>query len=180
MIALLTWPAFGSWLPGPARGRVEREPHRGPPPAPFRPVEPDAVLSASRRSSLKWPAVRLDRRQGEVIVADLARIASIRDFAPRLVVVAADHVHLLLEVGEERDVDRLVHDVKGALSRALTVDAGDRAALDADGAPLPHHKWWARQHALQVLCGDAEVAAAERALREHEGEGAMVCEMGSR
>jgi REP element-mobilizing transposase RayT len=170
MIGLLTWPAYGTWLPGPARGRVDP----GAVQVYATPPEPDEALSANRRRSLKWPAVRLDDARRRVILDDLARIAEIRRFRPVIAVAAADHVHLLLEIEEGRDVTRLVQLIKGALSRALTVATGDRPAISTTGRGLLHHKWWTRQYSFRLVEDDRVLQALRTALAEHEPQGAAV------
>lgn len=141
VLGLLTFAVYGAALPGGRGGAgVARagddlpEPRRwaeaGPPPT--------------------WPAVRLDPAQQEVILRDLPRIARLRGFRLHAALVDTDHVHVLLSCDGD-DLPRLVQLVKGALARALTVAAGDRPAVTASGRPLPHHKWWARQHAFQPI-----------------------------
>lgn len=43
---------------------------------------------------------------------------------------------------------------KGAMSRALTVAAGDVPARSTTGESLTHHKWWPRQYVAQSLRDD--------------------------
>ncbi|MDY7110395.1 MAG: transposase [Planctomycetota bacterium] len=170
MIGLLTWPAYGTWLPGPARGWVDpgsRQQDTTPP-------EPDEALSAHRRRALKWPPVRLDDHHRRVILDDLGRIAEVRRFRPLLAVAAVDHVHLLLEVEEGRDIPRLVQLIKGALSRVLTVATGDKPAISTAGRGLLHHKWWTRQYSFRLVEDDQILQALRRALMEHEARGAAV------
>lgn len=165
MLALLTWPAYGTWLAGSARGRVDAGPWR---PGDAAVPEPDEALSESRRRSLRWPAVRLDEPAARALLADLERIARLRRFVPEVVVVAPDHVHLLLDAPPDRTpVPTLVHHVKGALSRALSVAAGDHVARSTGGADLPHHKWWTRQYSFRWLDDGDHVAVVRRRLLGH-------------
>jgi REP element-mobilizing transposase RayT len=178
MIALLTWTVYGTWLPGPARGWVDA-PTRGERPAVGVEArglvpEPDPAISALRGGSLKWPAVRLTPMQQRHIVEDLRRVAHLRHFTPRLAVIAEDHVHVLLEVDDARYTPRLVQLIKGALSRKLTVMAGDEAATATTGATLPHHKWWTRQYAFQAVRDSEELVAIESLLRAHASAGALI------
>ena len=57
MFGLLTWPAYGSWLPGPARGNTLAGRSAGQGSAVIE--EPDREASVRRQRGLKWPAVRL-------------------------------------------------------------------------------------------------------------------------
>jgi len=170
MIGLLTWPAYGTWLAGAARGwvdpgRVQED---------IALPEPEEALSALRRRSLKWPAVRLEIEQRRLILVDLARLARLRRFTPLVAAVAADHVHLLLAVDEGRDMPRLVQLIKGALSRALTVAAGDRPAISTAGGGLRYHKWWTRQYSFRLVEDERIVETVRRTLAVHEAQGAAV------
>ena len=166
MVYLLTWPAYGTWLEGPTRGRIQ-------PPSPAQLPEPDHPLSACRRAGLKWPAVQLDPRQQAIIIDDLHRIAGIRSFELVAAVAAHDHVHVLVSRSDQytaRDFARLVQLIKGALSRRLTVAGGDAPAVSAAGEPLAHHKWWTRQYALQKIDDQADFKPICEQLAQHDDE----------
>jgi REP element-mobilizing transposase RayT len=168
MVGLITWTTYGTWLSGRARGRAE---------SPGAIPEPDPRLSAGRRRGLApWPSVRLDRRQGWLIVADLYRIAALRRFTLHAVVVAGDHVHVLLADGDRPDgcSPRLVQLIKGALSRRLSVTAGDTPAVAITGGPLPHHKWWTRQHDVRRIDGATDYQRVRAALQAHARCGDLV------
>lgn len=161
---LLTWPTFGTWLPGPARGWVDRW-------LAFDGLvlpEPDTVVSVRRRSGLKWPAVQLGPESQQAVIEDLHRIAPLRDLDLQAAVVAEDHVHLLLGFEPNRELPRIVQLVKGALSRKLSISSGDAPSSDPLGRPLPIHKWWQRQYSALALPADA-VQIAQLLLRSHPG-----------
>jgi REP element-mobilizing transposase RayT len=141
--ALVTWPTYGHWFAGHGRGCIPLDAGALGDALP----EPTLCGEAVGQPPSRWPAVQLSDQQRRVVRADLARIAALRDFAIAGVVIAPTFVHLLIRIDPERDLSRLVQLVKGALSRALTVAAGDRLPTDATGASLPHHKWWSRQYA---------------------------------
>jgi len=163
VVVLLTWPTWGAWLPGPARGgQVTRFTH-----APEALPAPDEGLSRTRRRGLVWPAVRLEESQRGVVIEDFRRVASFRDFEIIAAVAHPDHVHLLLRCDASRDLRRLVQLVKGAASRALSRSAGDVEADSTHGRPLPHHKWWTRQSSILVLDSDEAVEGALALLRTH-------------
>ena len=166
MVSLLTFAVYGTWLAGPARGRIDRTRSLNLP-------EPDGVLSARRRRGLKWPAVSLDRRRRAVLLADLHRIAALRRFDLLAAVVAADHVHVLLAVDPREapaDPARLIGLIKGALSRRLSVGEGDPPPRSATGETLAHHKWWSRQYALLPIEDQATLDRVHAQLVAHEGE----------
>ncbi len=164
MLALLTWPAYGTWFAHPARGRVDDT---------ARPVVPEPARRGVP-AHLKWPPVRLEGDAHAVIVQDLQRIAALRGFELHAVVVAADHVHVLLDVARTVKVERLVQLIKGALSRALTVAAGDAPAASTRGGRLPHHKWWTRQYSFVPIDSAEEAARIVTELRARHPAGATV------
>lgn len=169
MRALLSWTTYGTWLPGPARGCVEAGQQNAPTGDPL--PEPDAALSARRRRALKWPAVRLDAAQRTVIQQELVRVSALRRFTCHAVVIAPDHVHLVLSFeDDDRDLERLVQLIKGSLARALSVAAGDPPASSVSGAPLPHHKWWTRQYSSRPIMDSRALARIIERLRSHRGE----------
>ncbi len=151
MHTLITWPTYGNWFAGYGRGCLDLDPASIGQTLP----EPTLCGETAGQPSSPWPAVRLAEKQRRVVLADLPRVASLRAFIVDRAVVAPTFVHLLIELDHQRDLRRLVQLVKGALSRALTVAAGDRLPFDATGAPLPHHKWWSRQYACLRITDDA-------------------------
>ncbi len=169
MIGVLTWPTYGTWLPSRRRGWIDR--HRGRSAASI----PEPIRSsAATGERLKWPPARLTEAQGSLIVRDLARIAALRSFELLLVVAAADHVHIVLSCEPDRDIPRLVQLIKGALSRTLTLAAGDEPAASTKGKALLHHKWWTRQYSFVRVCDDDTLERLIRELKAHEGRGAVV------
>jgi hypothetical protein len=170
MIRLLTWPTYGTWLPGPGRGWVDPGAVQTDDTLP----EPDATLSSHRRSSLKWPAVTLDNDQQRLILDDIARVGALRGFVPRLAVAAPDHVHLMLAADERADLHRMIQLTKGALSRLLTVAAGDAPAVSAAGDALAFHKWWTRQYSFRVIRDVSVNDAVREVLMAHARKDATV------
>lgn len=159
---ILSFPAFGTWLAGPSRGRTVTVDSID-----FDLPEPDRNATAKRRASLKWPAIVLSREQQEIVREDIERVASIRGFERHCTIVTRDHVHLLFSCDKDTPVGRLVQFIKGAPARALTLAAGDDTARTTDGAPLPHHKWWGRQYLLQRLASTMQLGRAKALFRKH-------------
>jgi len=170
MVGLLTWPAYGTWFARPNRGWIDRE---GNEPE----VLPEPTRSHARgRQRLVWPPVTLDERRQAVVIRDLARIASLRHFELHMIAAAPDHVHVLLSCEPDRDVPRMVQLIKGALSRALTVAAGDETAKSTRGGDLVHHKWWTRQYSFRWIEDGPTLQRVVQALRAHADENTTVWE----
>ncbi len=181
MVGLLTWPAYGTWFAHPHRGwidRGQRNPRSIPEPARSASYEsegrPQSAVRSAKTRCLKWPARRLTGVQRDLVIRDLARVADLRRFRLHLVVAAADHVHLLLECDQDRDIPRLVQLVKGALSRALTVAAGDTPATSTGGGPLLHHKWWTRQSSFVIIDDIETLTRVTEQLRSHDNTEATI------
>jgi REP element-mobilizing transposase RayT len=171
MLGLLTWPVYGTWFECPYRGWIDRDV-----------ISVRSVPEPTRRGAggaLKWPAASLDRRQRDLIVRDLARLAGLRGFELHMVAAAPSHVHVLLSC-DDRDVPRLVQLIKGSLARTLTVAAGDTPAFSTRDEALPHHKWWTRQYSFLRINDDETRQRVTAQLRAHEATGARVWEKGLR
>jgi REP element-mobilizing transposase RayT len=91
-----------------------------------------------------------------------------------MVAAAPDHVHVLLSCEPDREVPRLVQLIKGALSRALTVSAGDKPAMSTGGRALIHHKWWTRQYSFRWISDRPTLDRVVRAIKAHEATGGTV------
>lgn len=165
MVGLLTWPAYGTWFATRRRGWIDRD----------RRAADAAVPEPVRRGrdEPKWPAVRLDEAQRDLVIRDLGRIAALRNFTLHMVAAAVDHVHVVLSIDTHRDVPRLVQLIKGSLSRTLSAAAGDEAAVSRRGAALPHHKWWSRQYSFFPI-DRRNLEAVSAALADHTSGDATV------
>jgi len=147
MRCLITWPTYGNWFAGHGRGGLDVDPQALAHALP----EPTLCGEAVGQQPSRWPVVQLDAAQRRVVLDDLQRIASIRDFQLDAALAAPTFIHVLLRVDSDRNMNRLVQLMKGATARALTVAAGDELPTDAAGCALLHHKWWSRQYARLVI-----------------------------
>lgn len=164
VICVLTWPAFGTWLVGPAHGRIEscRDTE-------FVLPEPDEILSIERRRGLKWPVIQLDAHQREIVRLDLHRMAEFRPLVVHDTVILSNHAHALLtlNIADDQDAHHLIQLIKGATARALSVASGDRLPISTAGERLAHHKWWTRQYVMQRLQESASADRARMLLAQH-------------
>jgi REP element-mobilizing transposase RayT len=171
MIGLLTWPAYGWWLPGPGRGCVDPGAlHEADDPLP----EPDETTSAERRASLERPVVELRPDQRALVISDLERIAALREFRILGAAAGERHVTLLFDCHDDRDVDRLIQLIKGALSRVLTQAEGDEPARSTSGSALTHHKWWTHHYSFQRVIDPDAVEACRSRIGQMAARGAAV------
>ncbi len=144
---MLTFPAYGHWLPGSGRGWIDP----GKVLANNNFPTPDEEISAERRRSLIWPARQLTIPQQRLIIQDLHRIADLRKIR---LIAATPHtncVQVLMKHNADEHIPRQVQLIKGALSRCLTVAEGDHPARSTQDRPLIHHKWWTRQYSWLIV-----------------------------
>lgn len=191
MIGLLTWTTHGYWLAGPVRGGREVRGVRGGrgfrgfrgwvdpgqslgPEYPLALPGPDENVSRDRRKSLRWPVVRLDARQCRLVIDDLQRIADLRTYRLLAASAGAEVVRVLMAFDDQRDLHQLVQLTKGALSRMLSVAAGDEAARTAAGEVLAHHKWWPRQYSFLRVENEATSHAVVDAIVKERKPGSVV------
>ncbi|UCD73802.1 MAG: transposase [Phycisphaerales bacterium] len=178
MIGLLTWTTWGTWLGEPARGWIDRGGVlRGDDPGAL--PGPDEEASRKRRRGLKWPAAMLTADQRRLIIKDLRRIAELRRFELMGLAATENCVRVLLACDDDRDIERLVQLIKGALSRMLTVAAGDAPASSPGGGSLVHHKWWPRHYSFLRVGDQPAQKAIVETLRTGADAGATVWIAGS-
>ncbi len=173
MVGLLTWPTYGTWFPGQGRGRIDLEPDQLVRSVP----EPAPIDAAHQPRDAPWPPVRLDDHQRRAVAQDLMRIAELREFKLPLVIVAEDPVHVRFSGEYHDDIPRLVQLIKGALSRKLTVVAGDAPPRSSSGRALPHNKWWTRQYAFLTVDNRATLDRIWPELLAHTQQDDVLCEV---
>jgi hypothetical protein len=90
----LTWPTYGTWLPGDGRGWVQYR--RG-----FQ--APDPVKELEARARMTEDACRLDELERRVVEATIASHCRIRNWALHAVNCRSNHLHVVLTAGEHPD-----------------------------------------------------------------------------
>ena len=124
MIVFLTSTTYAQWLPGDARGfvsnvdvgggRIERHNRYD---TPFDADMPQLRQVAKDR--LKGPPVVFNREQAEVLFEQFRETARIRNWTLIGVAIMFNHVHILIEVGDEANPDDVLRDLKSYGSGAL-------------------------------------------------------------
>jgi len=128
VIVFLTSTTYAQWLPGDARGFVsnvdvggnhlERHNRYG---TPFDADMPQLRQSAKER--LKGEPVVFNQKQAEVLFGQFCETARIRHWTLIGVAIMFNHVHILIEVGDDANPDDVMRDLKsygsGALNRTF-------------------------------------------------------------
>ena len=168
---LLSWTAYGEWVPGDPRGFVGRVRDLRPgesSPTRLRHNAPRTeydrgITGLARRSRerMAYPPVRLSREQADALLTQFAETAAYRRWRLLAAAVMTQHVHLLVGVPDDPDPDALLRDFKAYGSRALNRLAG----VDAPA------RWWTKGGSTRkkgdpaaVLDGAAYVRDQERML----------------
>ncbi|MBU0618529.1 MAG: transposase, partial [Planctomycetes bacterium] len=150
---LLTWTAYGSWLPGDERGFVSRRPGDSETHVtsniPGTPYDSDQrELSEAAKKRMKGSPVTLDQEHAPTILASFVETATTHHIAIIAVSIMPDHVHLLCQ--GEQSGSQLLQLFKGAASRRM-----NRAHALTD-AP----RWWTESGSKKYIQKGGNVQSA--------------------
>src|SRR5438270_6736343 len=112
---LLTWTTYGTWLPGDDRGSVTSV-RANPGPRvehdqPGTPVDGSMPgLRAAAAATLKGSPVYLEAEHAAALLTQWHETAAYRHWRLRGVAIMANHVHLVVEVPDDPDPEKLVGD----------------------------------------------------------------------
>ena len=147
----LTWTTYGTWLPGDARGWVDRRRRHG------EVVEaPDPEREATAREAMRGEPVKLDPELRALVREALLDSAGRRDWSVHALQVRSNHVHVVLSAGDTPP-GRVLGILKAYASRAL-----NRAR------PGAWPRWWTRQGSKRSLFTDEVVARAVRYVQSQD------------
>ena len=140
---LLTTTFYGNWLPGDHRGFVSRVRDQ-------REDDPDTVvrlvhaipgtpydqdISGLRRSAienLKCPPIRITLQHAELLANQFQETASFRKWVIHALAIMVDHIHIVVEVPDDPDPEKILGDFKAWGSRPLNREYGKP----------PSGTWW--------------------------------------
>lgn len=147
---LITWTTYGSWLPGDARGWVNRrEPGIQP---------PDASRERFAISALATDVVQLNEKQRQIVDATIRRHCQLRDWPLHALSVQATHVHVV--VSADVAPEKVLEQFKAWCTRRLN----EAEAAGAD--PTGQHKWWTRHGSTKWIKDEAYLNNAIRYVLE--------------
>jgi REP element-mobilizing transposase RayT len=158
----LTWPTYGTWLPGDERGWVLRG-------RSFQPPDPIRKLEAEGR--MTEDACILDAEQRRLVEKTITDHCRIRGWQLHAVNCRSNHLHVV--VTAERGPDEVRAQFKAWCTRKLKEQerarrSGARDASGGEGGPAParlvrepriREQWWAERGSRRYI-GDEESLGA--------------------
>jgi REP element-mobilizing transposase RayT len=155
----LTWPTYGTWLPGDDRGWVKRH-HGHQLPSPWLELEAVARMTED--------ACRLDRRQRRLVEQTVADHCRIRGWALHAVNCRSNHLHVV--VTADRHPNEVCEQFKAWTVRKLK--ELERSPGTPSRAQLRiREKWWAERGSKRFLNDADSLEAAILYVRDAQSAG---------
>jgi REP element-mobilizing transposase RayT len=151
---LLTFGCYGTWLPGDARGWVDRSRgvHRGG----YR--NPSTALANRARALMHDSPYNFDRRAAQTVLRAIHEVCVEREWQLLAAHVRSTHVHCV--VAGVTSPNRTVADFKAYASRALNLVEGRRTRWAREGSTRRLPTAGAVETAIRyVICGQGEPMA---------------------
>jgi REP element-mobilizing transposase RayT len=143
---LLTWTTYGTWLPGDARGWVNRHRNHG------EVVDgPNPALEAHARSLMKRPCTILDKVQRECVEQAIRAACLQEGWHVHALAVRSNHVHVVVSAPDARPGK-----VMGIFKRQAS------KGLASAGMQPMGHGFWTRYGSHRVLNSEQSLQGAVR------------------
>jgi REP element-mobilizing transposase RayT len=145
----LTWPTYGTWLPGDEHGWVKR--HHG-----FQLPDPMTKLESAAR--MAEDACRLDDEQRSLVEATIAEHCRIRGWTLHAVNCRSNHLHIVVTASQHPD--ELREQFKAWSTRRLRELDTQRVAGTLAERHAPRKNWWAERGSKRYLNDEDSLEAA--------------------
>jgi REP element-mobilizing transposase RayT len=149
---LLTWTTYGTWLPGDARGWVDRQRRHGEVVEP-----PDESREARARERMTQSAVILDATARLTVGKAIRATCVYRGWTVHALEVRSNHVHTVVTAGGVAPGE-VMRVLKSYASRALT-------ALQSLG---PRKHWWTRDGSKRYVNTEESLHAAVKYVQSQD------------
>ena len=136
----LTWPTYGTWLPGDERGWVEYR--RG-----FQ--LPDAARKRAATARMAEEACLLNGDERKLVEATIAQHCRIRNWALHAVNCRSNHVHVVVTASMHPDVVR--DQLKAWCSRRLAEHQQQMNSTASQHNPAVRQRWWAQRGSKRYI-----------------------------
>ncbi|HEY1784268.1 MAG TPA: hypothetical protein VGG30_01920 [Pirellulales bacterium] len=136
----LTWPSYGTWLPGDERGWVRRGHGR---------QFPDSPLKLEAGARMAEDACRLDQHERRLVEATIADHCRMRSWTLHAVNCRSNHLHVVVTAGIHPDEVR--EQFKAWSSRKLKQFARERAPETWQPPPAIRNRWWVERGSSRYL-----------------------------
>jgi hypothetical protein len=145
----LTWPTYGTWLPGDERGWVRH--HRG------RQL-PDLVMKLESSARMTEDACRLDNEERRIVEATIARHCRARHWTLHAVNCRSNHLHVVVTAREHPDEVR--DQFKAWCTRRLKEFARRRPPAASRKTTPVRTRWWAERGSSRYINDQDSLEAA--------------------
>lgn len=134
----LTWPTYGTWLPGDARGWIEHRKGW---------KLPDPILVLEAQAKMRESACVLSLQARTIVESQVAETCQFRKWTLHTVSCRSNHMHVVITAGNV--VPRKIRsDLKGWCSRRL------RENIDAN-----RENWWAERGSIRWVFDETNLAS---------------------
>lgn len=141
----MTWPTYGTWLPGDQRGWVKfKHGQRA----------PDAALESESKAKMTEDPCVLDAEQRELVENTIRRHCDIRGWVLRAVNCRSNHLHVV--VSAERSPSDIRKQFKAWSIRHLKELERDRGIAESD----VRQNWWAERGSCRHIGDEDSLEAA--------------------
>jgi hypothetical protein len=156
----LTWRTYGTWLPGQdgfvgyyrtSRGHRQIDNHFGEPATDGMPA-----LARYAREKLTQPPTLLTPEHAGVVMVELLRTCSFREWQADAIAILPDHVHFSVGVPGDPDPTALLREIKSYTSRALNKSISRT------------QRWWVASGSTRPIKGDGSRQAVVRYISTQE------------
>jgi REP element-mobilizing transposase RayT len=147
----LTWTTYGTWLPGDARGWVNRHPGDGEIIEP-----PKAALESHARGLMKESAAFLDAGMRSAVDGAIRRVCVEEGWGVERLAVRSNHVHIVV-TAPDATPGKVMGVLKVGGTRALNALAGGRT----------RRRWWTKDGSKRILDSEESLRSAVRYVMNH-------------
>lgn len=154
----LTWPTYGTWLPGDERGWIKHQ--RGW-------QLPDPIQKQEAEARMTEDAFRLDDEQRALVNRQIAETCSFRGWTLHAVNCRSNHVHVVLTASQSPEVVR--NQLKAWCTRRLKeleiarrLETPTRSVSEGTNAPSIRENWWAERGSQRYINDEDSLEAAIR------------------
>ena len=149
----LTWPTYGTWLPGDERGWVKR--HHGMQP-------PDVELERASATRMTEPACCFNLAQRQLVESTISAHCRRRGWQLFAVNCRSNHVHVVVQAPDHPDIVR--DQLKSWTTRALKTHQSEHTG--GTHSFKQRTKWWAERGSKRYINNEAGLEAAIRYVQD--------------
>ena len=151
----LTWPTYGTWLPGDQRGWIHHR--RG-----FQ--LPDPITKMEAKARMSDDACRLNSDDRRVVELTIAAHCQFRNWTLHAVNCRSNHLHVVVSAGQHPDKVR--EELKAWCTRKLKSFHRERMSQELCETAELRSRWWAERGSKRYINDVDSLEAAIRYVRD--------------